>query len=393
MDQKNAGLRLWEAQMAQGTGLCVGLDPHVDPGNGKLGSNFYTGYGRDVDQTRFSDLQERFGEAAKTLRLQGLLGCCVPVASLIAGVTTYFLDVIDAAWACGIRVFKPQAAFYEQFLPFGSLMLHLLCEHLRLLGLGSGEVILIYDAKRGDIATTQAPYYAAYLTEPGDDVVSGLTGQYGFDAMTVTTWMGDDVLTPGLPFFKNGKGAIIVTRTSNPSGTTLQDALIDPNPLLLLSTKQQPFQLTAALVRELTTLLHRRPTVCEAMMHQTTRFSAQHGLDQDGVSPLFSVIGATTRMDDAYRLLRPNGIALVPGFGAQKGQFANVMPLHVPEGPLNGHLGILSSSRAHNFPWMTEYGGDGNPLHLKAEMERAIAQFRKDERMAYETANLFYPFN
>ena len=40
MDIQNAGLRLWSVQKQQGTGLCVGLDPHLKP-QGELEPEFY----------------------------------------------------------------------------------------------------------------------------------------------------------------------------------------------------------------------------------------------------------------------------------------------------------------------------------------------------------------
>ncbi|MDD5109892.1 MAG: orotidine-5'-phosphate decarboxylase [Patescibacteria group bacterium] len=392
MDQKNAGLRLWEAQIAQGTGLCIGLDPHIDPDSGKLNRDFYTGYGENNSPGRYHEIEGRFFRVVQAAAVEGLFEQSINrLIPLMAGVTHYLFDVIDAAVECGIRVFKPQAACYEQFGPFGGFILKRVCQRLTRHA-KRGEVFVIFDAKRGDIATSQAPYYAAYLSGPDDECAPALAGEFDFDAMTVTTWMGNDVLSPGLPFFTKGKGAVVVTRTSNPSGTTMQDALMMPNELLELSAKQMHFRTVPDLYADLTARLNRPPTVCEVMMYLTSRFSDYHNLNQQGISPLFSVIGATTKMDRAFRLLRPDGIALVPGFGAQKGQFDNIMTLYMPKGPMAGHLGILSSSRAHNYPWMTVYGGEGEPLRLKAEMERAITQFRADERSAYEASGLAYPF-
>jgi len=211
--------------------------------------------------------------------------------------------------------------------------------------------------------------------------------------MTVTTWMGDDVLTPGLPFFKDGKGAIVVTRTSNPSGTSLQDLVISPNGSVELSEKQTQFALREGDLKLLGDSLEGgKPTTHEAMLYLTELFSEQHGLNEQGVSPLFSVMGSTVKMTDSFRKLRPNGIALVPGFGAQGGKFANVMPLLVNGGKLAGHLGILSSSRDHNFPWTKKAGGSGDPKQLKAEMARAIDTFREKETEAYTAAGATYPF-
>ena len=104
-------------------------------------------------------------------------------------------------------------------------------------------------------------------------------------------------------------------------------------------------------------------------------------------------MGATASETGAFRKIRGNGaVALVPGWGHQRGAFDLVEPLLVREGPLKGHWGILSSSRAHCFSWLEKYGGSGDPLQLAGEMARAIAAFRKAECLAYQAADYPYPF-
>jgi orotidine 5'-phosphate decarboxylase subfamily 2 len=359
---EHAGLRLWEIQRRQATGLCVGLDPHYDPET-ELNEGMYSEFASDEARTLIG------------------LPSRDRTSTFISGVTGYYLRVIRSAWSCGIRVFKPQAAFYERFTPYGMTILQALCRVVRDAAGKSGEdAFLILDAKRGDIDSTQAPYYWAYLAGPTTEVFPGASGVFGFDATTVTTWMGSDVLVPGLPFFRQGKAAIVVTRSSNPSGATLQDQELGS------SSPNLPA------VDALTALLGRRPLAHELMLYDTEEFSERHGLNVGGVSPLFSVMGSTVRMSDSFRKIRPNGIALVPGFGAQGGRFENVMPLLVNEGPLKGHIGILSSSRDHNFPWMKRAGGSGDPSQLEPEMQRAIDGFRVAEKRAYEGAGAEYPF-
>lgn len=380
----NAGHRLWAAQKASGTGLCIGLDPHYDPEqpfNAKLYMEFpkrdeLDGFHR-LEETLFSS----FGIYAN--------------ARFLAGATSYFLDVIDVAWANGIRVLKPQSAFYERFLPFGPLMLAILCRYIADLAEGSGEpVFTILDAKRGDIMSTQAAYYQTYLSGASEEVYPGCVGLYDFDTMTVTTWMGEDVLTPGVPWFRKGKGAIVVTRSSNPTGETLQEAIVRPNDRQQ-DEERSEHGFDTRLRAEVSSILERPEldiTAHELMLHETERFSRKHELNQDGVSPIFSVMGSTVPFDGAFRRLRPNGIGLVPGWGHQGGGFKNVKTFFVREGPLAGHLGILSSSRAHNYSWMKKYGGAGDPRQLGGEISRAIDRFRKMERDAYRSAGVTYPF-
>ena len=384
----NAGQRLWETQLAQGTGLCLGLDPH---GPDAEHERLYAQYALDGGQERFQHL-------VLEARQQGFVVSDDPsqvkrTYTYLAGVTGYLTAVIEAAWANGIRVFKPNIAFFERFAPFGDFVLARICR--RIDGLAAGQKsrsFVILDAKRGDISSTQEPYYAAYLTDGIDAVLPGLPGQYGFDAMTVTTWMGEDVLTPALPYLQRGKGVIAVTRSSNPSGTSLQDLRVGANPDAALSDKQRPYAVSDGILEEMESAIGYPPTAQEAMLYLTTTFCRKHNLVQDGVSPVFSVVGATRPMNRAFRILRPDGIALVPGFGAQGGAFDNIMALAQPDGPMRGHLGILSSSRAHLYPWRKEFGGSGDPKTLTADVERAIVKFRVDEKAAYQRADIEFPF-
>ena len=196
----NAGLRLWEMQKNQGTGLCIGLDPHYDP-RGPLDEAFYRQYSARDFRT-YSYFKSLVGGMPKTITPN--IFDYERVTMFLAGVGGYMAEVADAAWQEGIRVFKPQIAHYERLHPFGMMLLGIICQGTRWHAAEiSQNCFLILDCKRGDIAESQAPYYEAYLTDLDKEVFPGSYGQFGFDAMTVTTWMGEDVLTPGLPFFKS----------------------------------------------------------------------------------------------------------------------------------------------------------------------------------------------
>lgn len=387
----NAGLRLWETQKAQGTGLCVGADPHFE-WDGELNEGFYM---------RFSDpgLKTHYEDILNICNGDKILLGKRPInaeraAIFCSGVTGYFIKVMEAAWACGIRLNKPQSAFYERFNPLGPIVESIICRTLDSLANNSASIhFKVLDAKRGDLDLTQEPYYAAYLTSANEDTCPGIPGQCGFDTMTVTTWMGENVILPGLPYFKKGNGAIVVTRSSNASGTTFQDMYVIPNDDVELSDAQKPFRFTWDDHAELCNLLGRNPMAHEVMLFNTERFSRENGLNTDCVSPIFSVMGSTVKMLPSFRMLRPGGIALIPGFEGQKGKMVNIIPLYVFEGALRGHLGVLSSSRGHNYPWQKKFEGSGRVEDLPFEMERMIDKFRKSEKQAYEDAGLWYPYD
>ncbi|MBI4050452.1 MAG: orotidine-5'-phosphate decarboxylase [Candidatus Doudnabacteria bacterium] len=386
MKNLNAGQRLWEAQKQQGTGLCIGLDPHFNPQAG-FDEDLYLYYASQDTTLWFSNFFHLLAEfPGHNGRLGGHRG---PV--FLSGVTNYCLRVVEAGWKNGICIFKPQSAFYEQFGPVAFIIMARVRQEI---ARHHSPAFVIDDAKRGDIDTTQAAYLQSILTDTVMEMVPGVYGQLDFDAMTVTTWMGQDVLTPALPYLRVGKGVIVVTRTSNPSGTTLQDALVYPNPNVPLSDKQEPFRFTHETWKATESIIGRDPTACEVMMYLTEKFCRDNDLIQGGASPVFSVIGATVEMDEGFRKLRPTGIALIPGFGAQLGEFEDIIKLAILEGPLAGHLGILNSARASMFAWHTKFGGGGDPSpeKLEGEVSRYINQFRADEKAAYAAAGVGYPF-
>jgi len=386
----NAGLRLWETQKAQGTGLCIGVDPHFEP-NGFLNEEFYGRFAEPGIKSHFREIlwvcnREEIRRGARQID-------CERAAIFLSGIIGYFMKVINAAWQCGIRVYKPQSAFFERFDPLGPIIKSMICRHIDFLAWASrSPVFKILDAKRGDLDLTQEPYFAAYLTSPSEEVCPGIPGQYGFDTMTITTWMGENVVLPGKKYFEQGNGAIVVTRTSNPSGTMLQDAFVSPNHAVELSAKQEPFRYTQKLHNQVSDIVGAEPMAHEVMLFLTEKFSRDQELNEEGVSPIFSVMGSTVMMLPSFRKIRPGGIALVPGYGGQEGEEKNVIPLYVPEGPLRGHIGIKSSSRNHNYPFMKKFGGSGRVEDLDFEMERVITAFRVNEKQAYEEAGLEYPF-
>jgi len=70
------------------------------------------------------------------------------------------------------------------------------------------EVVLILDAKRGDVGST-AKYYAMEAYD-----------RYAADAVTVNPYLGEESVTPYLAY--TNKGVIVLCRTSNPDSDWLQ---------------------------------------------------------------------------------------------------------------------------------------------------------------------------
>ncbi len=115
------------------------------------------------------------------------------------------------AFAGVVPVVKPQVAFFERMGSAGLAALEEVLAAARRAGL-----VVIADAKRGDIGSTMAAYASAWL-DPASPLVA--------DAMTAMPYMGLGALRPALDLAAaGGRGVIVVTRSSNPEGRSLQTA-------------------------------------------------------------------------------------------------------------------------------------------------------------------------
>lgn len=127
------------------------------------------------------------------------------------GARTFGLRMLDAA-AGLVPVVKPQSAYFERFGWRGAQVLAELVHAAKDRGL-----LVLLDAKRGDIGSTNDAYAEAYLTPASPLPV---------DAMTVTAYTGLDALAPLYQAaHEHGTGLFVLARTSNPEGATLQDAV------------------------------------------------------------------------------------------------------------------------------------------------------------------------
>lgn len=129
------------------------------------------------------------------------------------GLFVFCRDIIDATapYVCG---FKPQIAYFSAI--GAEPVLKRLCQHLQK---HYPHLVLMLDAKRGDIGAT-AEKYAAEAFD-----------RYQADAVTINPYMGFDSAEPYLA--RTDKGVIVLCRTSNPGGSDLQALLVDGTPLYL----------------------------------------------------------------------------------------------------------------------------------------------------------------
>ncbi len=114
-----------------------------------------------------------------------------------------FCKAIVDATAAHVAAFKPQAAHFAAVAGENEL-----AELIGYIHAQYPEHVVVLDAKRGDIDST-AERYAREAFE-----------RFDADAVTVSPFLGDDCIAPYLKF--EGRGVIVLCRTSNASGDWLQ---------------------------------------------------------------------------------------------------------------------------------------------------------------------------
>ena len=185
------------------------------------------------------------------------------------GAKSFSFSMLDAIQD-NVGIVKFQVGFFEQFGPEGFSHLSELLADAK-----SRNLVVIADAKRGDIASTMSGYAAAWLSREA---------AFACDALTVSPYLGSDSLAETANVaLENDRGLFVLAATSNPEASALQSAMRDGR------------------------------TVARSVLEFAEQYSGA-GLGSIGV-----VVGATVNdvdlgLDFSGSLKIP---VLVPGFGAQ----------------------------------------------------------------------------
>ncbi|MGC5169865.1 orotidine-5'-phosphate decarboxylase [Microbacterium sp. DT81.1] len=278
------GMRVREVLASTGP-LCVGIDPH---------ERLLTEWGLDASA---------------------------------AGAREFGLRVVDAA-AGRVGIVKPQVSFFERYGSAGFAALEDVLGAARAAGL-----LVIADAKRGDIGSTMEAYTRAWLT-PGSPLEA--------DAMTVNPFLGIGALADTFRFaLKNGKGIFVLAATSNPEAVGLQRAVLSPED-------------GSAVGR----------TVAAHIVREVSAFNA--AATPDGAwAGIGFVIGATVDRGLAGlpETISPVAPILAPGFGHQGARPEELDSLFGPTAPSV----IASESRS-----LLSSGADG----MAAAIDTRVKQYR-----------------
>jgi orotidine-5'-phosphate decarboxylase len=124
--------------------------------------------------------------------------------------------IIDATHDL-VCAYKPNSAFYEAQGAEGIEELKMTCDYIRN---HYSDVIIILDAKRADIGSTNKGY------------VKYAFDYLGVDAVTLHPYLGSEAIKPFLE--REDKGSIILCRTSNSGAGEYQDLLIEGKPLYMV---------------------------------------------------------------------------------------------------------------------------------------------------------------
>ncbi|SLN69151.1 orotidine 5'-phosphate decarboxylase [Roseivivax jejudonensis] len=200
------------------------------------------------------------------------------------GLADFVSIVLEAVEAGHVGLLKPQVAFYEAFGPAGMAELARLIAGARNRGL-----LVIADAKRGDIGTSSAGYGAAWLGRGGFDA----------DAVTLTAYLGLGALSPVFDRAADtGSAAFVVVRSSNPEGAALQSALSGD------------------------------VAVADRLAAEIEAENAR--LAPGATGPVGAVIGATLGAEATRTVAAmPSALFLVPGLGAQGGTLEDMARIFV----------------------------------------------------------------
>jgi orotidine-5'-phosphate decarboxylase len=261
------------------------------------------------------------------------LGGAPPAAQAAFSVAAHCALVLDAVAEHCVAV-KLQVACFERLGPPGWAALQEAIERAREHGL-----LVIADAKRGDIDVTAAAYAQAFLgsTPTPYGPVEGL----GADAITVNPLLGADSLEPFVEAARtSGAGLFVLVRTSNAGARDVQEQPLEGGGI-----------------------------VSDRLAEMVATLGAP-GIGTAGLADVGAVVGATAPDRLAsLRELMPHAVFLLPGVGAQGGRVEDLAPAFAP----GRAAGLVSASRGIVAAHERNGGDPGAAARDEAARLRALA--------------------
>jgi len=232
---------------------------------------------------------------------------------------------------------KINTAFFERYYSQGVEGYYELLQDAAKLNL-----TVIGDCKRGDIGSTSEMYARSALSDPD---FANLDDMVGPDAITVNGYAGLDGVKPFIDVAREEqKGIFVWVRASNPSADVIQDAKLESG-----------------------------LTVCEHLAQQVASWAAMDGLaGRSGYSAVGAVVAARNKESMArLREIMPSCLFLIPGYGAQGGTAADVVPAFKTDG--TGAL--VTASRSVIYAYQDPKYATAFPDQWEKSVEQACKDF------------------
>lgn len=194
----------------------------------------------------------------------------------------YNKSLIDATFDI-IPAVKLQSAYFEMYGIEGITVLKNMIDYCK-----AKDMIVMLDAKRGDIGSTSKGYSNAYL---GRNLIDGKDSEiFDVDFLTVNPYMGSDCVMPFVDDCeKYNKGIFCLVKTSNKSSGEIQD--------LKTEDGEEVYKKVGRLVEKW----------------------GENLRGEYGYSSVAAVVGATyPKQLEELRNLMPHTFFLIPGYGAQR---------------------------------------------------------------------------
>lgn len=237
------------------------------------------------------------------------------------GVLSFNRAIIDATAPYAVA-FKPNAAFYEAL---GWKGVKALEETIRYIRASYPDIIVILDAKRGDIGNTSALYARSAFEELDADV------------LTVAPYMGNDSVSPFLKY--DGKWVAVLALTSNGGSEDFQHLRVGERELF------------------------------EEVLETSKKWGSEENM--------MYVAGAThPEYFKRIRAIVPEHFLLVPGVGAQGGSLEEVAEYGMNRDCgllVNSSRGIIFASREADF---AQKAGEA-AKELQAKMSTLLDKYAK----------------
>jgi orotidine-5'-phosphate decarboxylase len=246
--------------------------------------------------------------------------------------------IVDAVYDI-IPAVKPQIAMYDEFGIPGLTVYERTVTYCQ-----EKNLIVIGDAKRGDIGSTSAAYASAFLGEI--KIGSKTFSAFHTDMVTVNPYLGTDGVKPFIDACNTfDKGIFVLDKTSNPSSGEFQDRELAGEPL---------YERVAEKIEE------------------------WGSLSMDGTySNVGAVVGATyPEIGKKLREKMPHTFFLVPGYGAQGGTAEDLKHCF----DKNGSGAIVNSSRGIIAAYQKEKYASFGPEHFADASRKALEDMIADIR-------------